>query len=219
MMCCWKKKYNTAINLIDSKNIAVLKERVRILFIDDEDADIVETLKDRNYNVYYKNDINYTIEAEPFDVIFLDIRGVAKKLHSSMEGFQMAKEIKKQYPMKIVYCFSSTTNVAITQELSQNLIDGFIMKDQDIDKWCEKLDNIIKDYFDRDKIWQSLERELRRQEISQQDIKGIQTAYYNSFKTKNFGKLYEKVMGIAQDATVVTNLLLNMVEIIKLFIV
>lgn len=57
--------------------------------VDDESDDIYNILKERQYDVYYKSDMNYAVEAEPFEIVVMDIKGVAKRLQSNMEGFPL----------------------------------------------------------------------------------------------------------------------------------
>lgn len=183
-MCIWKHKrkdYSSAIKFLDENNITILREKVKILFVDDEEFEIVEQLRDRMYKIYYKSDIWYTVEAEPFDIIIMDIRGVANRTRSSMEGFSMAEEIKRAYPEKQVYCYSG---MVIMNEVAEKLnnIDGYIMKDTDIDKWTEKLDSIIRDAVDIDKRWEIIRGQLVQNNVSDTDIEMIHKDYKRIYK-------------------------------------
>ena len=102
-------KYQSTINLIYDRNINTLRSKVKILIVGDEEFVLINILKERKYDIYWKKDITYAVEAEPFDIVVIDIIGIAKSLGSGMGGFAIAKEI-----------------------------DGYISKDTDLDKWAEK---------------------------------------------------------------------------------
>lgn len=213
-----KEIYKAKMNLIDKSNITNLRERVNILIVDDEDDNVVQALLVRKYNVFYKADMSYAIEAEPFDIIFLDIKGVAKRLQSNMEGFQLAKEIKLKYPLKQVYCYSGTIQPAISEELAQKRIDGFIKKDTEVDKWGEKLDQIIRDYVDADKQWEIIRKELLKNSASENEIKIIRDVFYDSIKKGAFPELYSTVMGIVKNTTAVLGLLNGILGLMKILV-
>lgn len=118
--------YSSALEMIEGSNISSLRKKTKILLVDDESDDIYQVLKERQYDVYYKNDMTYAIEAEPFEIVIMDIRGVAQRLQSSMEGFTLACDVKKKYPLKKVCCYSGTTNAEITNQLTDKKIDSFL---------------------------------------------------------------------------------------------
>lgn len=201
-MCIWKRKrkdYASAIKFLDDNNISKLREKVKILFVDDEEFEIVEQLKDRRYNIYYKSDIWYAIEAEPFDVIIMDIKGVAKRTKSSMEGFSLAEEIKRTYPEKQVYCYSG---MVIMNEVAEKLnnIDGYIMKDTDIDKWTEKLDGIIRDCVDIDKRWEIIRDQLVKNNVNDTDIQMIHRDYKRIYKDGQIEPFMTSVFSLVKQA-------------------
>lgn len=220
-MCIWKNKrktYSSAIKFLNSQNIAQIREKVKILFVDDEEFEIVEQLKDRMYKIYYKSDIWYTIEAEPFDVIIMDIRGVAKRTRSSMEGFSIAAEIKKAYPEKQVYCYSGTV---IMNEIAEKLnnIDGYILKDTDIDKWTEKLDTIICDYTDSDKRWEIIRERLVQNKVSDIDIETIHRDYKRIYKDGYVEPFMTSIFEHVKQTEIALNLINSVLTLISKIII
>lgn len=123
-----KKKYINALELIERKKLSNIRKRIKILVVDDESDDIYNILKERQYDVYYKNDMNYAVEAEPFEIIVMDIKGVAKRLQSSMEGFSLACEVKHKYPLKRVCCYSGSIHAEISEQLADKKTDAFFQK-------------------------------------------------------------------------------------------
>lgn len=185
-----KNKYQSAMNLIYDRNIHTLRTKIKILIVDDEEFDLINILKERKYDIYYKKDISYAIEAEPFDIIVIDIKGIAKALGSGMEGFAIAREIKTKYPSKQVWCYSGCV---IKQEISERLkeIDGYISKDTDLDNWAEKLDGIIETYCSKEYQEEVLRQQLRKYHVEEQEIAKIIKEYNSSLDKKNFNELTE----------------------------
>lgn len=214
-----KKLYDTTVQLIEQKNISNLRKRLKILVVDDEDDAIYEVLKERQYEVYYKNDMTYAIETEPFDLILMDVRGIAKRLKSSMEGFALACEVKSKYPLKKVCCYSASVHKEITELLADNRIDAYFMKDLDVDKICNKIDNLIQDYVDIDKQWEVLRSILIDNQINENDIQQIKTAYSEMFKKNDFSKLNEIIAGTMKNATVLLNITASILNLIKVLAV
>ncbi len=201
-----KKKYENALNIIADRNIQQLRSRVKILIVDDEEYGIVDILKERKYSIFYKNDIDYSIEAEPFDIIILDIRGIAKKMSSSMEGFAMAHEIKKVYPHKKVLCFSGAViESGVAEKLSY--IDGYIPKDNSPDQWADKLDEIIKNYVSIEYHQTVLENQLKSLSYNEDDIREISKEFANTFKNKSFDKLSNLLVDKIKNVEAVTSIL------------
>ena len=63
----------------------------RILIVDDEKFDIVQILRERKYDIYYKKDITYALEAEPFDIIIIDMTPIQPQ--PSRKGWSLSGNI------------------------------------------------------------------------------------------------------------------------------
>ncbi len=221
-MCLLRKKksdkYTNALELINKKNITELRKRVKVLVVDDSDDDLYEVLKERQYEVFYKNDMTYAIEAEPFDIVLLDIRGVATRLKSNMEGFALACEIKKAYPMKKVCCYSASVHKEISEMLADKKIDAFFQKDIEIDKVAEKVDGLIMAFVDYEKQWDVLYHELRNNGVSDEDIRDIREAYLESFKTGNMSNFNNITIEKLKNGTVLLNIVSAILSILKVVV-
>ena len=222
-MCFWnkhgKEKYFNALKMLNQKSITELRKNVKILVVDDADDDLYEVLKERQYNVYYKSDMTYALEAEPFDIILLDIRGIASRLRSNMEGFALACEIKKAYPLKKVCCYSGSIYQEISGMLAEKRIDAFFQKDLEIDKIAEKVDGLIEEYVDYEKQWDVLYYELRKNKIDDDDILEIHKAYLESFKTGNVSRFNNITIEKIKNGTVLLNVLSAFLSIVKVVVV
>lgn len=214
-----KQGYGSVFELLENNNIAALRKRIKILIVDDEYDSIYQVLKERQYDVFYKSDINYSIEAEPFDIIIIDIKGVAKRLRSNMEGFSLACEIKGKYPLKRVCCYSGSLYPEISEQLANQKIDAFFVKDIDLDKICDKIDNMIMDYTDIKKQWEILRSEMVRNRIDESDINKIKKKYFDGFSRGNFRELNDIVMDTLKNGSVMLNTISSIITLIKVLAV
>jgi len=168
--------------------------------------DIIDILREHKYDIYYKKDITYAIEAEAFDIIIIDILGIASALKSNMGGFAIAEEIKKRYPAKQVWCCSGNM---IKQEIASRIgqIDGYISKDTDVDVWCEKLDNIIQTYCSDDYQAEILKTQLKKYGVSEDNITQIIKEYKNNLDDKNFNSVINMISGFLDNGKQVLELI------------
>lgn len=223
-MCLFRKtkankKYINALELLKKNNLSNIRKRIKILVVDDESDDIYNILKERQYDVYYKNDMNYAVEAEPFEIIVMDIKGVAKRLQSSMEGFALACEVKHKYPLKRVCCYSGSIHAEISEQLADKKIDAFFPKDMEMDKICEKIDRLILDYVDYKKQWEIIRRQLVECNTSEEDIRIIQDAYENGFEHGNISMLSNTLIEKLKNGTTMLNICSAVINLIKVLVV
>jgi hypothetical protein len=149
----------------------------------------------------------------------MDIRGVARRRKSNMEGFAIACEIKSKYPLKRVCCYSGSVHQEISEQLADRKIDAFWVKDIDIDKMCEKIDNLIMKYADVEKQWEVLREEMVKNKISEEDIRRIREAYFEGFKKGNFAELNIVTMETIKNASTMLNIVNSILTLIKVLAV
>lgn len=204
------------MNLIYDKSIHTLRACAKILIVDDEEFDIINILRERKYDIYYKKDITYAIEAEPFDIIIIDIKGVASAVGGRMGGFAVAEEVKQRYPAKQVWCYSAS---AVKQEIASkmNKIDGYIGKDTEIDTWCEKLDRIITTFCSEEYQVKVLEDQLRLCNVSDSNITRIIAEYKSNLETKNFNSVIDMITGLVDNGKSVFSLIRSIYSFIEHF--
>ncbi len=214
-----KDEYIIALEKIDKANISSLRRKTRILIVDDEDDELYKVLAERQYSIYYKSDMTYALEAEPFDIVLLDIKGVAKRRKSNSEGFALACEIKEVYPLKKVCCYSATIDPKITEQLSEKKIDLFFQKDGEIDKMCEKLDKLIEEYCDYKLQWEVLRQELIKCKVSDEKIEKIKKAYFKGFEDENAIEIRNTVFEIMKNGSAVLGLANSFLSLLKVVMV
>ena len=214
-----KKKCAYTLELLEKGNLSNIKKRIKILVVDDESDDIYNILKERQYDVYYKSDMNYAVEAEPFEIVVMDIKGVAKRLQSNMEGFSLACEVKHKYPLKRVCCYSGSIHAEISKQLADRKIDAFFPKDMEMDKVCEKIDSLILGYVDYKQQWEIIRKQLIDCSTSEEDIKVIQEAYEDGFKNGNISRLNNAIIETLKNGTAILDICSAAINMIKVLVI
>ena len=214
-----KKKCAYTLELLEKGNLSNIKKRIKILVVDDESDDIYNILKERQYDVYYKSDMNYAVEAEPFEIVVMDIKGVAKRLQSNMEGFSLACEVKHKYPLKRVCCYSGSMHAEISEQLADRKIDAFFPKDMEMDKVCEKIDSLILGYVDYKQQWEIIRKQLIDCSTSEEDIKVIQEAYEDGFKNGNISRLNNAIIETLKNGTAILDICSAAINMIKVLVI
>ncbi len=83
-----------------------VRKVLRVLFIDDEESNKAEALRQQGYNVFHRNDVTdiSELERQEYHLIFCDIQGVGKEV-SDDEGAGLIRLIKEKlrYPVVIAY--------------------------------------------------------------------------------------------------------------------
>ena len=209
-----KKKCAYTLELLEKGNLSNIKKRIKILVVDDESDDIYNILKERQYDVYYKSDMNYAVEAEPFEIVVMDIKGVAKRLQSNMEGFSLACEVKHKYPLKRVCCYSGSIHAEISRTG-----DAFFPKDMEMDKVCEKIDSLILGYVDYKQQWEIIRKQLIDCSTSEEDIKVIQEAYEDGFKNGNISRLNNAIIETLKNGTAILDICSAAINMIKVLVI
>jgi len=172
-------------NILNDFDITELRKKIEILFVDDENFRIIELLKKHRYNVTYKNDISDLNDALAYDIILCDIRGVGKEFDSPHEGAYLIKELKANYPRKVVIAYSgSTYDTTYTQYF--NLADHVMLKDSTIDHWTNVLDSEIKKMVDPVVQWGKIRQELLDKGVSINVVSGLEDEYVSAIMSKNF---------------------------------
>lgn len=210
-----QKKYENTMKIIKEKSIDQLRDKIKILLVDDERYDIIEILRNRGYKIYYKEDITYPIETEPFDLVLLDINGIADKFASTKQGFGFALEVKKIYPQKIVVSFSGVSDPKINELLDK--IDGYIAKDTDVDMWCTRLDSFIKRYCDPEYQWNAISLKLKDSGVSKEVIEELKAVYMKSLDSNSFDDIKNIFMERVNDAKLIVDVLTSVIALFKVF--
>lgn len=102
-----------------SPTIDQLKERARILVVDDQTFEYLPALEQEGFVVKWVKDIDSTAEVEQgaYDVVLLDLHGVATSI-SPKQGIGALTQIKRGSPAQMLIAYSSASwNVTDNREI------------------------------------------------------------------------------------------------------
>lgn len=163
-----------------------LRKRTRILVIDDDPNSFpFETLRREGYAIdhWTKVDTLRTLEEGQYDIIFLDIQGVAQE-YCSEDGLGVLEHLKQVNPSQIVVAFS-----AHSFDLSKNrfwrLADDSLGKPVEAAKCKRLIDNLIESKRTPAHYWQAVTELLRRQGLTPQQIDRIEDKVTRALKSKD----------------------------------
>lgn len=179
--------FNKDINLINFKvtdDFDELKRRTRIIVIDDENSFPTKLFKDEGYSIDKWDMVkDYSkLENGFFDIIILDIKGVAQHI-SEEDGLGVLISLKKNNPAQIIISYSQHSYDLSKIEFFQ-LADDNIAKPSDYLKIKNILDNLISTQFKPDRYINTLNQTLLKNHIDEKNIKKIKVEIAKAIKTK-----------------------------------
>lgn len=89
-----------------------------------------------------------------------DLQGVGVELHTELRGADLIKEIKAQFPEKVVIAYTSTAKNTGMAKAAQRHADLFLKKDVDLDQWIEALDSVLIKVTDPVYMWKQFRLRL-----------------------------------------------------------
>jgi hypothetical protein len=166
----WKDKY---LDLLKHKSISdfeEIKKRTRIVVIDDEDSFPVSIFENEGYSINKWDTVKdyHKLESGFFDIIVLDIKGVAKHL-SQDDGIGVLVDLKEKNPAQIIISYSQHSYDLNKVKFFQ-LADDNIAKPSDYLKIKRTIDNLIATKFKPDRYITALNNLLRSNNLSEKDI-------------------------------------------------
>jgi len=117
-----------------------LKALINVLFIDDEDFNYIDRIKEAGWNVNQIRDLT-SLEDDHLKrshIIFLDYVGVGKSLAPSEQGIGLLKAIKLKYPEKIIIFYSGHAGFSLGQEF--HMADDWMPKNSDPYIFLQKIE-------------------------------------------------------------------------------
>lgn len=113
-----------------SPTIDQLKNRARLLVVDDQTFEYLPALEQEGFSVKWVQDIVSTVDVEQgaYDVVLLDLHGVATSI-SSKQGIGALTQIKRGSPAQMVVAYSSA-NWNVTDGRDIDLADVVLDKAQ-----------------------------------------------------------------------------------------
>lgn len=132
--------------------IATLRDKVKIVAIDDEGFEYAEVLRRHGFNITVLNDITDINAVETYPIVIADIAGVGLSFQSPFQGAHVIAEIKKRYPNKYLIAYTGQRFDASYNRFFA-LCDTSMRKDAESQDWVEALDEAINVYVDPVAQW------------------------------------------------------------------
>lgn len=125
------------------------KDNVNILFIDDLDMPIVESLKKANYRVKKIKDLKDIDDAEikNAQIIFIDFDGVGKFVSPQHQGAGLVKELKIKYnSSKYIVLYTAQPSIPADTAMNSlfSIADARMRKESDVTDFTEQIRNALK---------------------------------------------------------------------------
>ena len=195
-----KNKVKTIAPQIDwnsiRQNFDELKKRVRIVVIDDEDSFPIKLFQSEGYAVDKWDKVTQgtygKLESGFYDIIVLDIKGVATEL-SADDGLGVLESLKKRNPAQIIIAFSQHSYDLSVVRFWQ-LADEHISKPSDFLKIKEIIDNLINTKYNPSRYVNAFKHLLSENRIAQDDQEKIEGEISSSLQNNqqpNWVKILE----------------------------
>ncbi len=177
----WLKNCLSPKSLADERALfplELLRKRVKILVIDDDKASFpIDLMNSDGYSItqWEALDVNRLrqLETGDFDIVFLDIQGVAPSTLVENDGIGVLERIKKVNPTQIVVAFSSHSF-----DLSKNkfwrIADDTLSKPVSFLKCKETVDRLISEKICIGHYWSIVLGILTKEGISKEKISQIE---------------------------------------------
>jgi hypothetical protein len=182
----WKDKESELTTIKTQIDFEELRKRVRIVVIDDEESFPIKLFQSEGYAIdkWHKvTDYSYgKLESGFYDIIVLDIKGVAQDI-SSDDGLGVLESIKKKNPSQIIIAYSQHS-YDLSKAKFWELADEKIAKPSDFLKMKSIIDNLITTKFKPDRYIESLHQLLEKNNISRKEIQKLDGALVHVIKNK-----------------------------------
>ncbi|HEV7335359.1 MAG TPA: response regulator [Bosea sp. (in: a-proteobacteria)] len=199
----WFKRLYSFSSILDLRDYAKgkryskikndIRSSVKIAIIDDQKFLARPNLSTYGYNIVELPDIRSVTEIKDFDIILCDLMGVGKSFDQAIGGASIIKEIKQNYPTKIVIAYTAARANTSEASVAKEFADDFLKKDTEISKWVERLDDAIEVASDPYRRWLVARQGLLDEEVDIRRLVELESAYVKSVldSDKSFSKLTE----------------------------
>jgi CheY-like chemotaxis protein len=180
-------------------SLTTLRRAVHILVIDDEAESFpVKTLQREGYNIEYWPTVESVtrLESSEFDIIILDIVGVASEW-TPQDGLGILEHLKKRNPAQIVVAFSGHT-FDLSKTSFWKLADDTLPKPVDALKAKQVIDHLLENTFTIQHYWMGIAKLLQASGVSSNKISDLETKLASAIQRGDrfdfasaFGRLFK----------------------------
>ena len=175
------------VKAIPTPTLPELKQKTKILFVDDLKFNIVDSLKDKDgwRNIQRVADVDSISQTEVAEahIIFVDVQGVGKKLGFVDEGLGLIVALKETYPEKKVVMYSSESKGQVSAfHKASDMVDGRLKKRPSRYEFCATIERLAKEAFCLNSCVSYLRKTLLRDfnvDLTDAEIKKIVEDLYN----------------------------------------
>jgi CheY-like chemotaxis protein len=178
-----------------------LKKRTRILVIDDEECSFpFGLLKKEDYAIDHWPKVRdlQTLEKGVYDIIILDIKGVAED-YDRNDGLGILEHLKQVNPSQIIVAFSGQSF-----DLSKNrfwrLADDALAKPVDVTTCKRVIDRLIEKKVTFQHYWGGVEDILVREGVPHKDIRKLEGRVSRALKRRDKDAACELLRGALDKA-------------------
>jgi len=203
-------------NKLESLSILVdfqdAKRLAKILVIDDDpNAFPLEQMTNEGYHVEYWEKVRSIspLEQNEFDIIILDIAGVAKEF-SEDDGLGILETIKANNPSQLVIAFSGES-FNLGKNRFWEMADGVLCKPVDTVTCKREIDALLKARFTLQYCWNNITFLLRKEGLGDKAIDAIKGKLARAIRKKNVS-LFEKVLNKAVSSAQVLSAIMRVAD-------
>ncbi len=166
-----------------------LRKRVKIVVIDDEESSFpFKLLQDDGYTIEWWSRVDsrklQRLESGDFDIVILDIMGVADPELSPSDGLGVLKRIKSVNTKQIVVAFSGQS-FDLSKTEFWRLADDVLSKPVTIIECKELLDRLINERITLTRYWGAISELLKSSGVSNRNLKKIERRMVNAVVKKD----------------------------------
>ena len=183
----WNLFKNNKRKAIPTPTLPELKQKTKILFVDDMKFNIVDSLKTKDgwRNIQRVSDVDSISQPEVSEahIIFVDVQGVGKKLGFTDEGLGLIVAIKEAHPEKKVVMYSAESQGQVNAfHKAADLVDGRLKKRSSRYEFDSTIERLSRESFCLNNCVEYLRKILLRDfriDMSDAEIKIIVERLYN----------------------------------------
>ncbi len=178
---------NSKKKTIPTPTLPELKQKTKILFVDDLKFNIIDSLKEKDgwRNIVRLTDVESISQTEVSEahIIFVDVQGVGKKLGFTDEGLGLIVALKETYPEKKVVMYSSESKGQVSAfHKASDLVDGRLKKKPSRYEFDATIERLAREAFCLNSCVSYLQKILLRDfniDLTDVEIKRIIEDLYN----------------------------------------
>jgi DNA-binding response OmpR family regulator len=181
---------------------------------DDPHAFPIEILRQEGYNIDHWAEVQSLAKLEDgeYDIIILDIGGIATKLTAS-DGLGILEHLKEKNPSQVIVAFSGQS-FDIQKSRFFKLADDVLAKPAEPLKCKQVIDLLLETKFTFDHMWKAIAEVLRIQHVPDATIgtlaRQVRTAIRRGEKP-DYVSVLKKALNKAEEASRIAGLLARIV--------